>query len=143
MVDPAVALRFDVRVDGLSLGSFTRCEGLQAEYDVVEWKEGGQNAYVHRIPGRLKYQLVKLTRPLDASSAAVAAWFSSLQATVQRQTGQITAYGPTHEAVVTWNLTGVYPVRWSGPTLATDGSTIATETLELSHDGFLSDGGLA
>ena len=37
--------------------------------------------------------------------------------------------------VVAWNLVGVYPVRWTGPTLDVGGNQVAYETLELAHHG--------
>jgi phage tail-like protein len=141
VADPAVALRFEVRIDSQELGAFTSCEGLSAEYEIEEYQEGGQNRFVHQLPGRLKYPHVKLTRPVDADSSALAAWFSSLQETVQRQSAQITAYDANRAAVASWNLIGVFPVRWTGPNLSSDGSTVATETLELAHEGFLGAGG--
>ena len=36
------------------------------------------------------------------------------------------------EIVVTWNLEGVIPVRWTGPSLNPDSPKIATETVELA-----------
>jgi phage tail-like protein len=143
MSDPAVGIRFEVTIDGLSVGSFTECDGLQAEYEVYEYQEGGQNGYVHRIPGRLKFSNVKLSRPIDKSSIELAAWFASLQAIVKRQTAAITAFDGNNAMVAQWNLVDVYPVRWAGPTLNVDGNQVAKETLELAHNGFLPEmGGL-
>jgi phage tail-like protein len=137
MPDPALQLRFEVLIDGIPIGAFTGCDGLAAEYDVVEYEEGGENSFVHRIPGRLKFQPVKLTRPVDHDSGLLAAWFSSLRATVRRQTASITAYDGNRSKIAQWNLVGVFPTRWTGPTFSSDGSGIATETLELAHNGFL------
>jgi phage tail-like protein len=39
--------------------------------------------------------------------------------------------------VATWSLAGVYPVRWTGPSLDVGSNQWATETLELSHNGFV------
>ena len=78
VTDPAIGLRFEVTVDGIDIGSFTGCEGLGAEYEVFEYQEGGENGYVHRIPGRLKYTPVKLTRPLDTRSRMAAGGLGDL-----------------------------------------------------------------
>jgi len=56
---------------------------------------------------------------------------------VRRQTGEISALDPEGQAIVTWNLEGIYPVRWSGPSLDIGNNQVATETLELAHNGFL------
>ena len=84
-----VSLRFVVKVDGLSLGDWTKCEGLTVEYEVEEYKEGGQNGFVHRLPGRAKYQNIKLTRPLDHASSGVAAWISRVEGPAAGHTAQI------------------------------------------------------
>jgi len=134
--DPALSIRFDVTVDGVELGSFTACDGLSAEYEVFEYAEGGNNAFVHRMPGRLKFQNVTLTRAVDQDSGKLASWFSSLARSVERKTARITAMDGNRKVIATWSLVGVWPVKYAGPSLAADGDGVATETLELAHHGF-------
>jgi phage tail-like protein len=140
--DPAIGLRFEVIVDGVDIGSFTGCDGLGAEYEVFEYQEGGENTYVHRIPGRLKYTPVKLTRPLDSRSGSaaggLATWFSQLKTSVKRKTASITALDARGNKIAQWHLVDVYPSRWTGPTLAADANSVPKETLELAHNGFIS-----
>lgn len=140
MADPGTSLRFSVVVDdgaaNTELGTFTGCQGLAAEYDVHEYQEGGENGFVHRMPGRLRHPNLVLTRALDATSAAVASWFTAQESTGGRTTAVVTAYDPGGEVVARWSFTGVFPVRWVGPTLSSTGATVATETLELAHAGF-------
>jgi len=145
VADPALSLRFDVVVDGVGgstqLGTFTACQGLAAEYEVMEYPEGGENGFVHRIPGRLRYPNLVLSRALDASSGTVAAWFAEQQQGVQRTTAVVTAYDTAGQRVASWSLRDVCPVRWSGPVFNAAGSGVATETLELAHHGFVTEGG--
>ena len=139
--DPAVTLRFDVTIDGVEIGSFTACEGLTAEYEMVEYMEGGQNGYVHRVPGRTKYSPVKLTRPLDSrsdgKSGGLAKWFSAQKDSVTRHTGAIKAVDGRGRKIAQWNLLDVFPTRWTGPSLSIDGNSVPKETLELVHNGFM------
>jgi phage tail-like protein len=141
--DPATGLRFEVSFgEGIDLGSFTACEGLGAEYEVFEYQEGGENGYVHRIPGRLKFAPIKLTRPVDAksgpsASGGLAAWFSQLKNEVTRRTAAITARDAKGNVIAQWNLVDVYPSRWTGPSLSADGNNVPKETLELAHNGFI------
>jgi phage tail-like protein len=132
------SLRFRVKIDGSGdLGNWSKCDGLSVEYEVFEYKEGGENAFVHRLPGRAKYQNIKLTRPINKDSQKVADWMAKLKQQVKRQTAEISALDSEGQALATWNLEGVYPVRWTGPSLDIGNNQAATETLELSHDGFL------
>lgn len=137
MPEPATAASFNVTIDGVDRGAFTSGEGLGAEYEVFDYEEGGQNGYVHRLPGRLRYTNIRLTRPVDQSSANLAAWFSKMRQSVERKTGSITAHDPSGKVIVTWHLAGLFPARWTGPSFAVEGNGVAKETLELSHNGFL------
>ena len=135
MSETALALRFAVTIDGLLLGDWTKCDGLSIEYDVTEYREGGENGFVHRLAGRAKYTNIKLTRPISSGSAEVAAWVASVSTKLIRQTAQIAVMDAAGNSVVAWNLVGVYPVRWTGPTLDVGGNQVAYETLELAHHG--------
>ena len=138
MPETALSPRFTVSIDGYgSLGSWTKCEGLSVEYEVFEYQEGGWNDYVHRLPGRRKYPNVKLTRPLDKDSQTVVKWVSGMVTKVERQSAEIAVLDGNGEVVCRWNLTGVCPVKWTGPTLDSAGNQVANETLELAHNGFL------
>jgi phage tail-like protein len=136
--DPAVAYMFKVEIDGKKLGLWSSFEGLGWETAIETREEGGNNYFVHQLPGRLKYTNVKVSRPIGADSATVAEWMASL-ATAQprRTTAQITALGPDGNDMVSWSLQGVIPVRWTGPGFNVDTAKAATETLELAHHGFL------
>src|SRR5437660_12869752 len=140
MPETALSPRFTVSIDGVDLGMWTKCEGLAVEYEVFEYQEGGHNDYVHRLPGRRKYTNVKLTRPLDKDSQTIVTWVSGMVSRVDRHEAEITVRDPDGHVVCRWNLTGVYPVKWTGPTLDAAGNQVATESLELAHNGFLEAG---
>jgi phage tail-like protein len=137
MADPGLGLRFKVAIDGHELGNWQKCEGLNVEYDIQEYREGGQNGYVHRLPGRAKYENVRLTRPVDEDTMSVASWLASIQLRVVRGTAQISVLDPAGGEVAEWVLIEVFPARWTGPSLDVNGNQVAMETLELVHNGFL------
>lgn len=135
----ALTLRFQVTLDGnTTLGKWTKVEGLAVEYEIQEYKEGGQNGFVHRLPGRRKYQTVKLTRPLDKDSGKLAAMVSDVAKPGKRHTAQITALDAEGTTVTTWSLAGVMVAKWTGPNFDVNGKDTAFESLELVHNGFLS-----
>lgn len=132
-------LRFSVTVDHhTSLGNWSKCEGLSVEWELQEYREGGLNDYVHRIPGRRKFQNLRLTRPLDRGSAEVAKWISALEGPAAGHTAQIKILDAQGETVASWSVADVFPSKWSGPTLDVNGKETAMETLELTHNGFTS-----
>jgi phage tail-like protein len=135
---PGQVLRFRVLIDGENdLGSWSKCDGLSVEFEVKEYQEGGENSYVHKLPGRVKYQNIKLTRVLNKDSSKVASWLTKLQTDVKRQTAEIAALDSTGETIASWTLQGVYPLKWTGPAFDVGSNSTATETLELVHNGFL------
>jgi phage tail-like protein len=141
MTDTALGQRFHVVIDGqTSLGAWTKCEGLTVEYDIYEYKEGGVNVYIHRLPGRAKYQNIKLSRPVTKDTAAVGLWLANLKSDMPRTTMRITVMDEAATEIASWSLDAVIPVRWTGPTLDVAQSGVATESLELAHNGFLKGG---
>jgi phage tail-like protein len=141
MSSPGLSLRFDVTIDGVSVASFNGCSGLGAHYETVEWKEGGDNGTIVRLPGRLTYNNVKLTRPVDSHSGKLAAWFSAQSRRPERKTAHIQLYDANFgnkSPIAKWTLEGAWPVRYTGPTLSTShtGEAVAVETLELSYQGY-------
>ena len=135
--DPAITICFTVNIDGHDLGAFMTCDGLALEFQVEQREEGGNNAFVHMLPGRVKYSNVKFTRPINGDSAKVRAWLSEMTRQVRRTTAEITALTIDGKKVASWGLDGVIPVRWTGPSFSADSPKVATETLELAHHGFL------
>jgi phage tail-like protein len=137
VADPGVAYMFKVKIDGQELGLWNSFEGLGMETSIETREEGGNNFFVHQLPGRLKYTNVKITRPLGRDSKLVADWFAGMATGVKRTTAEITALGPDNKELVSWSLDGVVPVRWTGPAFSVETPKIATETLELAYHGFL------
>jgi phage tail-like protein len=135
--DPAVAYQFRVTIDGKKLGLWNSFEGLGLETSVETREEGGNNQFVHQLPGRLKYTNIKISRPLGRDSALVAEWFASMANGIKRTTASIVALGPDNKPMVSWSLDGVVPVRWTGPSFNVDTAKVAVETLELAYHGFL------
>lgn len=133
----AVSVFFLVQIDDKDLGSFNSCDGLGVEVVLEQREEGGNNGFVWQLPTRIKYSNVKLTRPVGKDSAKLTAWLASFASGVRRQTATISAMTADRTVVATWNLDGVVPVRWTGPSLNPDSPKVATETVELAHHGFL------
>lgn len=143
--EPAVSVCFLVTIDNQqnSLGRFYSCEGLGCEMVLEQREEGGTNDFVWQLPTRLKYSNIKLSRPVGPDTAMIAAWFAKMNASYQPTTAVIAALNLSFVQVAAWSLEGVVPVRWTGPSLSLESPKVATETLELAHNGFLSPLALA
>ena len=143
MGDPAVNIAYKVTIDGyIPLGMWTKVEGLGLEYQVTEYREGGVNGYTHKILGPCKYTNLRLSRPVDSTSDLLMLWLQSNMIKVLPQTMSITAMTAGGEDITTWNLAGVVPVKWTGPSLDIMSNNVATETLEIVYQEIIGLGAL-
>src|SRR5262245_22484244 len=139
--------RFHVIVDGVDLGRWAACQGLRVDFNPEPVLSGGDDEFVHLLPGQVKYNNVTLTRAMNAKdSATVLSWLkdksgelSSAAGSVDYMDGsaQIILYDAVGEKVISWDLRGVHPFSWSGPSLDARTAKVAEETLVLAHTGFL------
>jgi phage tail-like protein len=143
MSDPAVSIAYKVTIDGfIPLGLWTKIEGLGFEYQVTEYREGGVNGYTHKILGPCKYTNLRLSRPVDATSPLLMIWLQAQMVKVIPQTMAITACTAGGEDITTWNLAGVVPIKWTGPSLDVMSNNVATETLEVTYQEIVGLAGL-
>jgi len=143
MGDPALSIVYRCTIDGvLPLGLWTKIEGIGFEYDIKEYREGGVNLFTHKLLGPIKYTTLRLSRPVDSNSQWLAMWLQMQAIKVIPSTMAISALASTGEEITTWNLAGVVPFKWSGPTLDIMGNAIATETLEVVYEQIIGVGAL-
>jgi phage tail-like protein len=126
---------FHLEVGGITVGYFSECSGLRVEYEVMEYQEGGQNGFVHKLRGPAKYSNIILKRGVT-SDTALSDWFRAAGRKVERKEGVITLLTPALEPLRRWSFTGAFPVKWEGPGLKASSGEVAVETLELAHEGF-------
>ena len=141
--DLPVASNFIFEVDGVHIGTFKEVSGLQMTVGTHEYVEGGQNQYVQKFPGVIRWPHLVFKRGL-VDSDALFTWvgkssgegFAGNQNKVTRSTGAVTVLGNNGERLRSWEFEGVFAVSWSGPTLSADIADSLTETLEVAHNGF-------
>jgi phage tail-like protein len=115
-----------------TIGFFSHCSGLELAVDVYEYHEGGNNDFVHRLPGGVHYPNLLLSRGLTDEDALLR-WFYATPSQPQRKEMTLTLQGAGMERV--WTFADAYPVRWTGPQLTAGDPSLATETLEIAHTG--------
>ena len=140
--DPSPSFRFQVSILGLeSVARFSECSGLELEQEVLEYKEGGLNSRVHRLPGRYKFANVTLKRGIATDGSGLWDWIkSNVEASDQ---GTVVAHDVTvtlldlsgQKPLRAWTFSSAYPVKWSATALTAEQTAIAIETLALAHNG--------
>lgn len=115
-----------------TIGYFAECHGLELGFEIFEYREGGNNDFVHHLPGRIQYPNLTLSRGLTNEDALLK-WFWATHTEAERK--EITLSVASGDISRTWTFADAFPVRWTGPTLAKSTTAIATETLEIAHSG--------
>jgi phage tail-like protein len=141
--EPPVSGRFLLEVDGVEIGVFSEVSGLELTVGVEEYAEGGQNGFVHKLPGRMSWPNLVFRRGITDSDALFS-WvqkssgqgFAANGNKLTRSTGAITLIASDETRLRSWNLDGVFPVRWTGPRLSVKESEALEEELEVAHAGF-------
>jgi phage tail-like protein len=134
---------FLIEVDGVEIGRFMEVSGLEVSISVEEIPEGGENNYVHKVPGRMTFPNIVLKRGVTQSDKLLT-WltksageqFEANSNKLTRSTAAITLIGPTANRLRSWSFDGAFPVKWTGPQFAVDSTNPAIEELEIAHNGF-------
>lgn len=141
--DVGYASQFIFEVDGVPIGTFREVTGLELDVSTQEYSEGGENGYVHKFPGQMRWPNLVLRRGL-VKSDALFTWvskssgegFAANGSKLTRSTGAVTIVDAKGTRLRSWSLDGVFAVKWSGPRLAAGSEDLLEETLEVAHHGF-------
>ena len=137
-LDPFLNFSFFIEIEGLIAGGFSEVTGLEAEVEVPPYQEGGQNAYIHQLPGPTRYpQNIVLKHGLTINGV-LWSWFQDVtQGVIQRKNGSIYLLDTNFVPMVQWNFREAYPIKWTGPELRAENPGVAVETLTLVHRGIV------
>ncbi|EYB69276.1 hypothetical protein DEIPH_ctg009orf0015 [Deinococcus phoenicis] len=132
-----VNCRYYVKINGVEKAVFSEVSGLQMETELFEYAEGGNNEFIHRLPGLTKVGNVTLKRGVSVDNELFKWYMRIAQGIMDLRTVTITMYATTGKQVVRWELLRAFPCKWSGPQMAANGDAVALETIELAHMGVL------
>jgi len=125
------AFRFLVDVEGKTQAAFTECTLPAIDWELEEVKEGGLNTYTHQLPGRRK--AAKITLKNGVGKSELVDWFiQTLSEHFTRKSVAVSLLDLSSKPIITWNLADAYPVKWTGPQLQSDSTSVAIQTLDLA-----------
>lgn len=135
-LDPYLGCNFLVEVDGLVVGGFREVRGLEASVEVKEYAEGGENGYIHKLPGETRYPNLVFSRGLSDLDT-LWAWFDQVShGVIIRRHISILLMDQERQPAMWWDVLDALPIKWTGPQLRAEGGTeVATETIEFVHRG--------
>ena len=133
---------FHFRVEFVNIGNendirFQSVAGLNVEYDVESFKEGGENRFEHKLPVRTKYPDLALKRGMLTDSKVIKWCLDAFQNRVfQPAEVNVTLLNEKHQPLKTWQIHRAWPKKWSVSDFNAQENLVVVETLELSYSHF-------
>ena len=146
-VYPPVSYYFEVSVDTMSGVDclFSEVSGIEVDLGTgVEVKEGGNNSYTHKLPGRVNYADLELKRGLVPKSSALFSWCKktlsgNFSKPIEPKTVIVKLLDNEGNTLVSWNFKNAYPIKLTVSNfnaMASGDSAIVIETIKLSYSEF-------
>jgi|SRR5687768_13693283 phage tail-like protein len=135
-IDPYASFNFLIEIDGITRAGFSECTGLNAEANVIEYREGNESLTPRKLPGLLKFGNVTLKRGVTQDRELFDLFKTVMDGDIDRkQTMSVVLLDEQRNEVVRWNLLNAWPSKYVMPDLKATGNEIAIETVELCHEG--------
>lgn len=116
---------------------FQTVSGLSVEYDMEEYKEGGENRFVHKLPVRTKYADLALKRGMLTDSEVIKWFLNALRdREFKPKDVSIILMNEKSEPLRTWNVSHAVPRKWVVSDLNANENSVVIETMELSYRYF-------
>jgi phage tail-like protein len=132
--DPFGSFNFIVEIDGTTISGFSEASGLEAEVEVIEYREGSDPA-PRKLPGLQKYPNITLKRGITADLTLWKWMQSILGGNADRRNVSVVLLNEKRDAVARWNMLRAWPTKYQAPALNAAGNDVCLEVLELAHEG--------
>lgn len=141
MPDLTTTFKFALEIDGVNLGYFRKCAGIESETEVIEYKEATKEGrmIIRKVPGAMKWGDITLDRRID-SSQSLWEWRKQVidgDVDSARRNGSIVAYDSKGGEVARWNFEAGWPSKWSGAEFDASANDVATEGVTITHEGIV------
>jgi phage tail-like protein len=131
-VDPYRNFSFLVEIDGITQAGFADCSGFGASTDPIEYREGGFENTVRKLPGLTKYTNITLKWGLTDSRELYDWYRDVIQGKISRRNGSIIVLDLDGTEKVRWNFFNGWPTKFDHPDFSAKGNDVAIETLEIA-----------
>lgn len=135
-IDPFGGFNFLVEIDGITRAAFQEASGFESSIDIIDYREGGENTTVRRLPATTKYTNVTLKWGVTDDRELYdwhQQWVTG-NSNAKRKNGSIVLLDRQGNEKVRWNFFNAWPAKWTGPSFNAEGTEVAIETLELAHE---------
>jgi len=133
--DPYAQFNFLVELDGVAAAGFTEVGGLAVESDVIEYRNGNEDATVRKLPGLRKYSNITLKRGYTANLELWKWRKTTEDGQTARRSGAIILLDEARQPVLRWIFREGWIAKYEGPALNSTTNEAAIESIEIAHEG--------
>ena len=138
---PLPKFHFEVDWGGENRMGFTEVSGLDFETEVIEYREGSSPTYhKSKQPGLTKYANITLKRgtfqgDIKYFEEWTKTFFFQEKKVQDRVDIVIKLLNEEHQPIMTWKAIKAWPSKIQSTDLKADANEVASETMELVHEG--------
>lgn len=135
--------RFLVEIDGLGSAAFQSCSEISAEIAKIEYYEGG-TVIPFKEPGRMSVADITIERAAT-KDADLYSWFQitsnaalngGVKSPLFKRGGSIVQFDRDNTRIRTWQLNGLWPMKFVGGAWDNNSDEFTMEQLVLCYDFF-------
>lgn len=134
-IDPFNSQNFLLEIDGITSAGFSECTGLNAESNVIEYREGNESITPRKLPGLNKFGNVTLKRGLSKDTALFDWHKAAMDGDINRTSVSIVVLDEKRQEQLRYNLVNAWPSKYTAPDLKANANEIAIESIEIAHEG--------
>jgi len=135
--DPFINYRFRIEIEGIEMMGFSKMSELANETSLEEYREGGVNNYVHKLPNSTSYKNIILEHGIGVDNT-IYNWRQDVidgNLSEALRSGTIKVYGQNFMRSI-WHFHGAWPVSLEIGELDAGDDKVLIEKVELVIERF-------
>jgi phage tail-like protein len=135
-IDPLANFNFTVEIEGLAVGHFAEVTGLASTIEAIEYREGGDNTTVRKLPGKTTFSDIVLKKGTTGGDNTLYDWHREVvTGVVTRRSGSIIVTDRRGNEALRYNFFNAWPKEFSPSDLNATASDVANESVTFAHEG--------
>jgi phage tail-like protein len=134
--DPINNYNFKIEIEGIQVGGFSEASGLESSIETIEYREGGDNTTVRKLPGKTTYADIVLKRGTTGGDNTLYEWHrQTVLGRIERKSGSIIVCDRAGREELRYNFVNAWPMKWDPADLNAASKEVAIEGITLAHEG--------
>lgn len=130
--DPYAQFNFLLEIEGTTAAGFTEVSGINAESDIIEYREGSEPARVRKLPALYKFGNITLKRGYTQNRDLWNWRKTTLDGVTERKQGAIILLDEAREPQLRWEFSQGWVSKYEGPALNATANEAAIESIEIA-----------